>query len=166
MSLPVSLSLFLRLWDCFSSGPWPFFTVPPDSPSMTLSLTCLYISLSLAANLLLRYFWSAAGTRSLCLCVFSDSGMLRYDFVSLGLRASIPFASSLGLSHPSPAPTRLSASQTGQALFPSSRRPAPPRLGSPPFFVCLGLSPHPFPWVSLWISLSLAARVVGASGPT
>lgn len=65
--------------------------------------------------------------------------------MSLWLRASIPFASSVGLSHPSPAPTRPSASVTGLALFPSSGSPAPPRLGSPPFFVCLGLSPTPFP---------------------
>lgn len=46
-----------------------------------------------------------------------------------------------------------------------SQRPAPPRLGSPPPFVCLGLSPTPFPGsVSGFLFLCLSrARVAGAA---
>lgn len=166
LSLPVSLTLSFRLGACFCPGSGPFLTTPPDSASMTFSLTCLYISLSLAADLLLRYFGSAAVSLSfslsLCLCGFSDSVSLwlrvsvwgpRSDSIGPPLPKGVPggsrfcLCSSFGLPHPNPAPIPHSSPRPlGPARLCFLRLSAPPRpvwglrRPSPPF-VCLVFPP-------------------------
>ena len=182
LSLFVSASFTL----CSSASGLVSHQVPcPVPPTLLqrlyISLICFYMFQE--ASLLLLCVWSAAVSRSLCLCILSDWGLfglrlcespdpslspsacLSPAFIWRLPLAPDPASVSPSPAQPSPHP-RPPASPTRPALFPASRRPAPAPSGVSAA-LCRPLSASVFNTplslgLSLAVSLFLQAGVAGA----
>lgn len=119
---------------------------------MTFSLTCLHLFVS-GGQSFAPVFWSAAGSLSFCLCGFSDSGLLGYDFVSLWLRVSVPGPRSDSSGPPLPrhVPRGIRLCLCSCLGLPHPRRARPPSptpvfgLSDRPGFVSCASAPRPAP---------------------
>ena len=142
LSLFVSASFTL----CSSASGLVSHQVPcPVPPTLLqrlyISLICFYMSLFQEASLLLLCVWSAAVSRSLCLCILSDWGLFGLRLcespdpsLSPSACLSPAFIWRLPLA-PDPASVSPSPAQPSPTLGPRPRRPDRlcfQRLGAPP----------------------------------
>ena len=155
-------SLFLCLRACFSPGALPSSS---DSASTTLYLSYLFLHVSggqsfapvclvrcsLSVSLPLHPLWLGALRVTTLWVSGSKSKSIGLPLPSIYLASATSSRSRLGLPQPSPAQPPPSApglaDQTGFVSCVSAPRPRPVwglRRPLPPF-VCLGLSPTPFP---------------------